>query len=549
MLAPVVSPFGNVVPLDGENELTDGLRQVTQPGVVFVGVLGGGGQQFDYRPQGSIGTQNGPLGALVRLLLDLRKILVQDALHFGEVLKIVADEHRPIHQHIRDRLGDFRFASARHGAWLVTKCAVRHRAHQTPTGTAELLFEPHAIAGGQHVNLVGHDVQLVLASVPRPGDEAFADIECGALGDVDDAGENAVDSVTFRFPVHTVLQKVSCVLDRDLLYGRRSLRRKFVAQHVRGIGDSAAGVFLLASARQVRRVADMAFDLFLAITVIVVGNNRDDDPAAVAAHNFERPAIVVQFFLVAPAHAIAALALGRVFEAREAEVLFQLPHQVRRKDGATRVAGPVRGVERGVVFRQIGIAAVAKDGLHEIQVADQRPGREKAYLHCLLGIAAGGWTHHGTQQQADEDPRLLLFFLIGGEGQGQRIGRRAERLRQKLRERQPGHGCFVGRHRQSVLDDMKQALRCAPVALRIVENSLGDAIRMQVRGRKTVHARRQRQCSRHPRPVEGKGVGRQSRRSLRTYSVQIGIQKLLHAGVGGAQPASQQLILLIEVAQ
>ncbi len=31
-------------------------------------------------------------------------------------------------------------------ARLVAECAVRHRAHQTPIGAPELLFQPHAVA-------------------------------------------------------------------------------------------------------------------------------------------------------------------------------------------------------------------------------------------------------------------------------------------------------------------------------------------------------------------------------------------------------------------
>ena len=64
-----------------------------------------------------------------------------------------------------------------------------------------------------------------------------------------------------------------------------------------------------------------------------------------------------------------------------------MPDQMRRQDHAAGVPGPVHHVERGVVFGQIRIAAVAENALHEIQIADQAAGREEADLHRLCRIA------------------------------------------------------------------------------------------------------------------------------------------------------------------
>ena len=62
---------------------------------------------------------------------------------------------------------------------------------------------------------------------------------------------------------------------------------------------------------------------------------------------------------------------------------------MRRQNDAAGVAGPVHHVERGIVLGKIGIAAVAEDALHEIQIAHQAGGREEPDLHRSCGIGPG----------------------------------------------------------------------------------------------------------------------------------------------------------------
>ncbi len=96
---------------------------------------------------------------------------------------------------------------------------------------------------------------------------------------------------------------------------------------------------------------------------------------------------------------------------------------------------------------------------------------------------------------------------------------------------------------------MEDSLGGAPVALGIVEDSLHRAIRVQVRRRELIGAGRKRHGARQSGPVEHEGIRRQTGRATRTDVLQIRVQKLLNAGIGGAQPVAEQLILLIVVAQ
>ena len=107
-----------------------------------------------------------------------------------------------------------------------------------------------------------------------------------------------------------------------------------------------------AIAEEVGGVADLGFDLLLAVAVVVVGDEGDDDAALVAAGDLEGAAVVVEFVLGLPAHAVALLALGGVGDVGQAEFLLGEGDEVGREDDAAGVAGPVVGVEAGVVVRR-----------------------------------------------------------------------------------------------------------------------------------------------------------------------------------------------------
>ena len=163
MLAPVVAPFRPVVALDGEDQLADGLRQLAQPVVVLVGVVGRRREQLDHRAQRALRAQDRPLGASsgARLSVDREKSFFRISATWSMSRVIVLHEDRPLQQHVGDGFRDLRLAAARNRAGLVAQRAVRPRAHQPPGRAAELLFQPHPVARGQHVDVAGAQRQLL----------------------------------------------------------------------------------------------------------------------------------------------------------------------------------------------------------------------------------------------------------------------------------------------------------------------------------------------------------------------------------------------------
>ena len=100
-------------------------------------------------------------------------------------------------------------------------------------------------------------------------------------------------------------------------------------------------MLFLRKSKKVRRIADLGFDLFLAITEIVIGDDRDNHSAFIAACHFESHAIVVKFLLVFPAHPVAALAFGGDLQVWQTQLSLCDFGEVRREDDATGVASPV----------------------------------------------------------------------------------------------------------------------------------------------------------------------------------------------------------------
>ena len=63
---------------------------------------------------------------------------------------------------------------------------------------------------------------------------------------------------------------------------------------------------------QVRCVGDLRLDLLLAIAVVIVGDQRDDNSPGGPARGLERHPIVVLLTRILPTHAVATLSLGRL---------------------------------------------------------------------------------------------------------------------------------------------------------------------------------------------------------------------------------------------
>ena len=84
-------------------------------------------------------------------------------------------------------------------------------------------------------------------------------------------------------------------LESDFLGENGSARIELLAEDISWKGNGSAGVFFLTKAEQVSGVADLRFHFFLAIAVVVVGDQCDNDTAAVAAGEFECVSTVIGF--------------------------------------------------------------------------------------------------------------------------------------------------------------------------------------------------------------------------------------------------------------
>ena len=449
-LAPVGAPFRFVEALHGEEQLLDVLRDRAQPRVVFGGVLlGAGREQLDHRAERALGTED---AAAVALELPAREktvavIALNQFADPVEILREIADEHRPLQNRVADGFRDFRFAAARDGAGFVAGGALTGGADQPPRAAAGGLEHAHLVAGRAHIGLVGQQLDLRLATVGRaPGDGLLLEIEARVLGHVENVRINAINGIARRLHVHHRAVQFHDLLEAVIERADVDVAEEFLAEIVGRKRQRAAGVLFLAQAEEVRGKAELRFHLFLAVAEIVVGDDRDDGARFIARGDLEGLAEVVAFVLGLPAHAVAALALGGVLPARQAEAELGQLRQVRRQNHAARVAAPMLGVQAGVVLREKGIARIAENAFHKIEVAHQRAGREEANLHGLFtDESRHARAHHGPQQQRHET--LGRRRLSRGERQPQQLARRMQRQPQQRGEHGLRHRRLVGGNR------------------------------------------------------------------------------------------------------
>ena len=128
------------------------------------------------------------------------------------------------------------------------------------------------------------------------------------------------------------------------------------------------------------------------------------------------------------------------------------------------------------------------------------PGAMKRISMVFAGSLPGGRTNQRPQQQRDEAARRLL--PVRRERQRQQILGRLQGRGPQCRERLLGHRRLVGRNRKPALGDVKQPLRGAPVAARIVQHALRQAVGIQVWRREGIApspaATRRAPCPRGP---------------------------------------------------
>ena len=224
---------------------------------------------------------------------------------------------------------------------------------------------------------------MLRLAVLGPRDVLAMDVDLHVLRHVVDLGPERVDGVAAGVAPRAVAQQrghlgvaVAGGHDPHLIGGEP------VAQVEGGKRQRPAGVLLLGQAEQVGAVADLGLHFLLAVAEVVVGDEGDHHALGPARGELERAAVVVQL--------VFALV-------RQAEIFLADPGEVRREDDAAAVAGPAVHVERGVVGRQVGVAGVAEDALHEVEVGDQPAGREEPHLQPLL-------RRHLRHRGADQGP-------------------------------------------------------------------------------------------------------------------------------------------------
>jgi hypothetical protein len=79
-------------------------------------------------------------------------------------------------------------------------------------------------------------------------------------------------------------------------------------------------------------------------------------------------------------------------------------------------------------------------------------------------------------------------------------------LQEQVGEDEPGHAFLVGGEGEAVLGDVERPLRRAAIVLRVVQDAVGDAVRLEQFAGEAVAERRQRQFPRHAGPIEHQGL-------------------------------------------
>mmetsp|Transcript_15288 Transcript_15288/g.38388 ORF Transcript_15288/g.38388 Transcript_15288/m.38388 type:complete len:1218 (+) Transcript_15288:250-3903(+) len=512
VLPPLVAPLELVRLLEDAEELADVRGDGADKGVVLVRVVDVGGEDLDHAPERELGVED-VLGAdrvdhrLAAGLHHLGVVVLDDGLDLVEVLVNFVDEDGAVADHVLDALRDLRLAAARHGRGLVEEGALGGGALEVPLGVlvgrgGAALLADGVVALLDHLDLVprGEDVGVVglerdLLGAVLPGDGLRGEREHGVLGDIDNVGVLLVHAVAVLVKVDGLGVVLLDVLEGDGLLrlgevlvglaeeGDRALAGnlaevlgpELVAEVVRGVGEAAAGVLLLRHAVDVGSVAELGLDLLLAVAKVVVGNDGHHDAARVAGADLEGAAVVVELVVLVVAHAVALLELRGLGDVGEANVLLLEPDEVGGEDDAAGGAGPVLGVEGGVVLGEVGVVAVAEDGLDEVEVGDHGArGDEADLVALLLGEAVDLGAGEGAEEEGAVDLSLLL--RVGRVGEREELLGGVEGLLEDLGKGGLGDRLLLVRHGKAAVRDVEHAGGGALVVLGVVEDALGHAV-------------------------------------------------------------------------
>src|SRR5271165_6190352 len=231
-----------------------------------------------------------------------------------------------------------------------------------------LFFEADLGTPRQHIRVgrtEGEPVHLLVA--PLPLDDAFGNAELGILRHINEVSVAPVGGVALGVDLDTITEPVHRFGELDLLGEDGAAGEELLPEHIGGKGERASGMLFFAEAVEIGRVTDLRFDFFLAIPVVIVGNDGQHHAAVIAASYLESTAVIVELIRIAPADTVEPLALGSLTVVREAEIHLTEADQMRGKDDAAGVPGPVVNVKGGIAFRKMRVAAVAEDGFDKIQ--------------------------------------------------------------------------------------------------------------------------------------------------------------------------------------
>ena len=382
---------------------------------------------------------------------------------------------------------------------------------------------------------------LTVLPVFLPGHFLREQLETRILRDVKNVRMVTIDRVTLRMHLDGITEQLHGPGKPTRHIQGQIPHRNLLGEVVARKNERTSRMLLLGIAEEIGRHPELRFNLFFAVSEIVVGNNRHHHTALVARRDLESCAIVVDFIRRFPAHPVAPLALGCLVPGRQSKFRLGQLVEVRSQNDAARVPGPMFGIERGIVIREIRITGIAENAFDKVEIANQAARHKKAHLHTFL-------RRHSRHLGADHRPEQERNKALGrggkgrGERQAQQFCRRIERRFEQASEDRLRHRFLVVGHRQTAFGDMKYALRGAAITLRIVQHSLPYAIRVNNVGGELVFVRRQGQLPRKAVPVESESLVGQARHL--DHVLQVIIQKILDARIGGRKVLGQQPVLL-----
>ena len=180
------------------------------------------------------------------------------------------------------------------GLWQSSRIGAR--GHQAPGGAAVLLLETDLGAPRQHVGFVGAQGETVRLLTARAfhWTDAFRNAELGVFRHVNQIGIAAIDGVAFGLHLDAIAKPVHGLVELDLLGEDGAAGEELLAEHVGGKGERAAGMLFFAEAEEIGGVTDLRLDFFLAIAVVIVGDDGDHHAAVIAASDLECAAVIVE---------------------------------------------------------------------------------------------------------------------------------------------------------------------------------------------------------------------------------------------------------------